>query len=94
MIRFVGFRLGSVRLGPSSPDREDVLSTRTVDPEVVRELRTNPTVSVWPTAGRALGVGRQAVFEACRSGQVRYIAVGKKKWRVVSADLLRLLGLD
>ena len=70
------------------------MSTRTVDPDVVLELRTNPTVSVWPTAGRCLGVGRQAIFEACRSGQVRYIEIGKKHWRVPSADLLKLLGLE
>jgi hypothetical protein len=83
-----------LRLEPQSPDWEDVLSTRTVEPEVVKELRANPTVSVWPTAGRALGVGRHAAYQACRDGQVRYVAIGKKKWRVVSADLLRLLGLD
>jgi len=69
------------------------LST-TVEPDVVRELRASPTVPVWPTAGRALGVGRHAAYQACRDGQVRYIAIGRKKWRVVSADLLRLLGLE
>ena len=64
-----------------------------VEPEVIKELRANPTVSVWPTAGRALGVGRHAAYDACRNGTVKCIAVGRQ-WRVISADLLKLLGLE
>lgn len=80
-------------VGAAITEREDVLSTRTVEPEVVKELRANPTVSVWPTAGRCLGVGRHSAYAACRNGTVRYVQIGRH-WKVVSADLLRLLGLE
>lgn len=69
------------------------MSTRTVEPDVIKELRANPTVSVYPTLSRALGVGRHGAYAACRNGTVRYVQIGRQ-WRVVSADLLRLLGLD
>ena len=69
------------------------MTTQHVEPEVVKELRANPTVPVYPDCAEALGVGRHAAYRACRDGSVRYIVVGRK-WRVVSADLLRLLGLE
>lgn len=64
-----------------------------IEPEVVKRLRTNTTVDVYPTTAAALGVGRHAAYAACRNGTVRYIVVGRK-WRVVSADLLRLIGQE
>ena len=69
------------------------MTTSNVEPEVVATLRANTTVPVWPTAAQALGVGRHGAYKACHDGTLRYIAVGRK-WRVVSADLLRLLGLE
>lgn len=82
-----------LRLGPQSPDWEDAVTSSKVEPEVVRQLRASPTVSVWPTAARALGVGRHGAYKACRDGTVHYVAIGRQ-WRVISADLLRLIGLE
>lgn len=62
------------------------------EPEVVKRLRANTTVPVWPDLALALGCGKHGAYAACRNGTVRYISVGRK-WRVVSADLLRLLGV-
>jgi hypothetical protein len=63
--------------------------------EVLRKLRTEPTVSV-PEAGLALGnLSRNASYEAAKKGTLGvpvHDAGGKK--RVASVAVLRVLGLD
>ena len=60
-------------------------------PDVLQPLRENAVVDVWPTAARALSIGRHTAYEMCRSGRIRIIVCGRR-WRVVSKDLLRMLG--
>ena len=35
-------------------------------------------MSLWPTAGRFLGLGRNATFSAARCGQIPTIRIGKR----------------
>jgi hypothetical protein len=63
------------------------------DREIRREIMTKLTVPLWPTAGRALGLGRNLTFEGARTGEIETIAVGRRR-PVPTAWLRRKLGLD
>ncbi len=53
-----------------------------------------PTVSVWPDAGRALGLGRAAAYAAAARGDIPTIDTGGRSRRVPTAALRRMLELD
>lgn len=59
------------------------------------ELRQLPAAIDLVTAGRALGMGRTKAHELARSGQFpcRLIRIGKR-YRVITSELLELLGVD
>jgi excisionase family DNA binding protein len=52
----------------------------------------DPTISV-PEAGRLLGVGRNASYEAAARGEIPVIRIGRML-RVPKAALMRMLALD
>lgn len=52
-----------------------------------------PTVDVWPTAGRALGLGKNAAYAAVARGEIPTIRCGRLI-RVPTAALRRMLELD
>src|SRR5438552_13534102 len=53
-----------------------------------------PTVALWPTAGRALGLSRSSTYAAARRGQVPGLIRIGGRYRVATAELRRALGLD
>jgi hypothetical protein len=57
--------------------------------------REEPTVPLWPIAGRLLGRRRSAILELARRDQLpfRVLRVGRS-YRVATVELLRLLGLE
>lgn len=58
------------------------------------ELMALPaSVDLWPTAGRALGLGRSKTFELAARGEfpARVLRLGRLR-KVPTADLLRALG--
>ena len=57
-------------------------------------LALPPSVDLM-TAGRALGIGRTKVYELARAGElpITVLRLGSS-YRVVTADLLRLLGVS
>lgn len=61
----------------------------------VVELRRLPPATDIETAGRALGIGRTKAYDLARKNEfpVKVLRVGNS-YRVVTADLLRLLGID
>ncbi len=59
----------------------------------IREALTGLTVPVWPTAGRAHGLGRDATYRAARNGELPTIRIGGAL-RVPTAPLRRMLGLE
>ena len=63
------------------------------DKKIRREIMTRLTVPLWPTAGKALGLGRNSTFEGARRGEIETIAVGRRR-PVPIAFLRRKLGLD
>nr|WP_284985534.1 helix-turn-helix domain-containing protein [Arthrobacter sp. fls2-241-R2A-172] len=52
-----------------------------------------PTLSVWPDAARALGIGRATAYDLIKRGEfpIRVLRLGRK-FRVSRADLLTYLG--
>ncbi|WP_081966796.1 hypothetical protein [Kitasatospora sp. NRRL B-11411] len=59
------------------------------------ELLALPAAIDLDTANRAIGLGRSKGYELARLGDYpcRVLRLGKK-YRVITADLLRLLGID
>ncbi len=62
------------------------------DYQIRQEIMTKLTVSI-PTAGRALGLGRNGSYDAAKRGIIPTIDCGRKK-PVPTAPLRRMLGLD
>jgi hypothetical protein len=61
--------------------------------QILEEIRRKPTVKVWPTAGRALGMGRGSAYAAAARNEIDVIRFGRSV-RAVSASLRQRLGLD
>lgn len=62
---------------------------------MIPDPATTPTVPLWPTVGRALGLGRARTFELAREGRLPFpvYRLGRS-FRVPTAALRRALGLD
>jgi len=63
------------------------------DAKILKEITTKLTVPLWPTAGKALGIGRNSAYEGARKGEIETIAVGRRR-PVPTAFLRRKLGID
>jgi hypothetical protein len=57
-------------------------------------LATEISVPLWPTAGKALGLGRNATYRAAAKGQVPGAYSMGGKIRVATAPLRRFLGIE
>jgi hypothetical protein len=62
------------------------------DRRIRRALMTKLTVPLWPTAGKALGLGRNTTYEGARRGEIETVEVGRRR-PVPTAFLRRKLGL-
>jgi hypothetical protein len=60
---------------------------------VLPDPETTPTIPVWPDAGRAVGMGRSATYDAVRRGELPTVRVGRRVL-VLVRPLRELLGLD
>jgi hypothetical protein len=64
-----------------------------MDAPALPSPEVEPTVPVWPTAGKACGLGRSATYEAVRRGDIPVIHLGRRLV-VPTAALRRMLQLD
>jgi len=53
-----------------------------------------PTVELWPTAGRALGIGRCLTYELAGRNEFPGLIRMGSKYRVSTAALRKYLGMD
>jgi hypothetical protein len=60
---------------------------------ILEDIRREPTVRVWPHAGRALGLSRGSAYAAAARGEIDAIRIGRSV-RAVSASLRKRLGLE
>jgi hypothetical protein len=63
-------------------------------PEPLPNPEVQPVVSLWPVAGRALGLGRSATYEAAARGEIPGLIRVGRKYGVATAALRRALWLD
>lgn len=63
-------------------------------PTALPQPTEQPTVDLWPTAGRALGLGRSATYDAAGRGEIPGLLRIGHSYRVATATLRRTLGLD
>ena len=64
------------------------------DDEIRSEIMTKLAVPLWPTAGRALGLGQHATREAAERGAIQTLkGMGRKK-PVPTSWLRKKLGID
>jgi hypothetical protein len=61
--------------------------------EIMRDLRENPTVPVWPHYARLLNLSRGSAYASIAREEVEVIHIGKLV-RVLSAPLRKKLGID
>ncbi len=62
--------------------------------EELRKALSGLTVDVWPTAGRALGLGKNAAYAAAKAGQIPGVTKIGGRYVVPAAKLRRLLGIE
>jgi hypothetical protein len=60
--------------------------------ELLTYLRSHPTVSLWPFAGRALGASRSLSYQLAKTQTIKVLALGHRR-RVASNWLEQALGL-
>lgn len=53
-----------------------------------------PTIPLWPDAGQALGLQRSATYAAAQAGNIPGLLRIGRSYRVATAELRRVLGLD
>ena len=61
--------------------------------EIVKELTEKTSVPLWPIAGKALGLGRNATYRAAHRGEIQVNTFGARM-TAPTAPLRRRLGLD
>lgn len=61
--------------------------------EIIRDIRSKPTVPVWPHAGKAYGLRRNASYDAARRGEIETIRMGRVL-RAITAPMRKRLGID
>ncbi|KAA2241162.1 DNA-binding protein [Salinarimonas soli] len=65
-----------------------------MDDEITRDLHTKLSVPLWPTAARALGLGRNAAYAAFARGEIPGRRYGARRITVPTAPLRKMLGID
>jgi hypothetical protein len=63
------------------------------DAENLEDIRTKPTVPVWPHYGFAFCCSRNKAYEQARLGGPEFLRMGRMI-RVITAPLRKQLGLD
>jgi hypothetical protein len=61
--------------------------------QILEDIRTKPTVPLWPHVGKALGISRGSTYAGAQRGEIDVIRIGHRML-AVSASLRRRLGLD
>jgi hypothetical protein len=64
------------------------------DDEIRKEILGKLAVPLWPTAGKALGLGQHAAHAAAERGDIPTLTWGGRQPPVPTSWLRRVLGLD
>lgn len=61
--------------------------------KIMQDIRTKPTVPVWPHAGVVYGLSRGGVYDAVRRGEIETIRMGRAL-RAITAPMRKRLSID
>lgn len=61
--------------------------------KILVEIRSKPTVPLWPHAGMAYGLGKSATYKAAHAGEIDVLRIGRLL-KAVTAPMRARLGLD
>ena len=61
--------------------------------DVIEQIRTKPTVPLWPVVGLVLDMSKGSVYEAAHSGDIDVIKIGSR-YKVPTAPLRKKLGIE
>ena len=61
--------------------------------DIIEEIRTKPTVPLWPHVGTVLNLSRGTTYAAAARGDIKVIRIGRSI-RAVSTPLRKWLGID
>ncbi len=61
--------------------------------EAISQVRSKPTVDLWPTVGLVLGLSRCSVYEAAIRGEIDVLEFGRRK-KALTAPLRKKLGFE
>jgi hypothetical protein len=61
--------------------------------QVLEDIKSKPTVPLWPHVGMALNMSRNGVYAAAKRKEIDVIHIGRSI-KVITASLRKRLGLD
>ncbi len=61
--------------------------------KILEDIKTKPTVPVWPHAGKALGLTKGSTYAAVHRNEIEVLKFGRLI-KAVSAPLRKQLGLE
>ena len=61
--------------------------------QIMDDIRTKPTVPLWPHVGMALGVSRGTVYALVHKNEIQTIKLGRS-FKAITAPLRKRLGLE
>lgn len=67
------------------------------DAEILNDIKTKPTVPVWPHYGWAHGLGRNKAYELAKKGGQEFLRIGEGERpivRAITAHLRKKLGIE
>lgn len=62
--------------------------------EIMEDIKTKPTVPIWPHLGVVFDRSRGAIYEDAKQGRSDYVIRNGQSYRAVTAPLRKLLGID
>ena len=72
--------------------------TELSDAQILKDIKTKPTVPVWPHYGWAHGCSRNKAYELARKGGPEFLRVGdgekRQMIRVITGPLRKKLGIE
>jgi hypothetical protein len=61
--------------------------------DIMEDIKTKPTVPLWPHAGAAYDLSRGATYQAAARGEIEVVRIGKSI-RAVTSALRKRLGIE
>ena len=61
--------------------------------KIMQDIKTKPTVPVWPHAGAVYGLSRGGTYDAVRRGEIETVRLGRVL-KAITAPIRKRLSID